>query len=63
MSRNFRDQYEEKVSRHVLKQRADEDIYVQLARRTVEEYVRTGRRLELPEGLPQEMYDIRAGRT
>lgn len=60
-TRNFRDQYEAKVREQVLKQRANEDEYVRLARRTVEEYVRTGRRPERPEGLPQEMYDFRAG--
>ncbi len=38
-----------------------EDAYVQLARRTIEEYVRTGRRIEAPDGLPREMYVQRAG--
>lgn len=37
------------------------DAYVALARRTIEEYVRTGRQIQVPEDLPQEMYDERAG--
>lgn len=60
-ARNFRDQYEAKVREQVLEQRAGEDAYVRLARRTVDAYVRTGRKPETPEGLPQEMYDTRAG--
>lgn len=38
-----------------------EDAYVQLARRTIEQYVKEGRQIEVPEGLPQEMYADRAG--
>lgn len=38
-----------------------EDAYVQLARRTIEEHVRTGRIIKTPEGLPEEMYSGRAG--
>ncbi len=37
------------------------DAYVQLARKTIEEYVRTGELLKVPEGLPEEMYRDRAG--
>ncbi|KAI4448037.1 hypothetical protein C823_002556 [Eubacterium plexicaudatum ASF492] len=38
-----------------------EDAYVALARRTVEEYVRTGRQIPVPDDLPEEMYEERAG--
>ncbi len=38
-----------------------EDAYVQLARRTIEEYVRTGIQIKVPENLPEEMYEDRAG--
>lgn len=38
-----------------------EDAYVRLARHTIEEYVRTGRRIQVPDNLPQEMYTGRAG--
>ena len=44
-----------------MKQRQQEDAYVQLARNTVEEYVRTGKKLRMPEGLPGEMQNRRAG--
>ncbi len=61
LTRNLKDWYEEKEKRRIMEQRAKEDAYVQLARRTVEEYVRTGRRIAAPEGLPKEMYENRAG--
>lgn len=61
LTRNLKDRYEEKEKRRIMKQRAKEDAYVQLARRTIEEYVRTGRRIAVPEGLPKEMYENRAG--
>ena len=38
-----------------------EDAYVQLARETIEAYVRTGQKIEVPDGLPQEMYERQAG--
>ncbi|MDE6212344.1 MAG: AmmeMemoRadiSam system protein A [Lachnospiraceae bacterium] len=38
-----------------------EDAYVQLARKTIEAYVRTGKKIEVPDGLPQEMYERQAG--
>lgn len=38
-----------------------EDAYVQLARNTIEEYVRNGRAIDVPNGLPQEIYTDRAG--
>jgi AmmeMemoRadiSam system protein A/AmmeMemoRadiSam system protein B len=37
------------------------DPYVKLAIKTLETYVRTGRKPEIPEGLPAEMMDERAG--
>ncbi len=53
--------YEEKEKRRIMDQRAKEDAYVKLARETIEEYVRTGRKMEVPENLPGEMYTSRAG--
>ena len=38
-----------------------EDAYVQLARKTIETFVRTGEKIKVPDGLPQEMYDRQAG--
>lgn len=42
-------------------QEKQEDCYVALARRTIEEYVRTGRQIQAPDDLPQEMCEQRAG--
>lgn len=41
--------------------RENEDAYVRLARETIEEYVRNGGKIKVPEGLPGEMYNKRAG--
>ena len=38
-----------------------EDAYVQLARKTIEAYVRTGKKIKVPDGLPREMYERQAG--
>jgi AmmeMemoRadiSam system protein A/AmmeMemoRadiSam system protein B len=43
------------------KTREDEDDYTRLARLNAEHYVRTGRCIELPEGLPLELLKLRAG--
>lgn len=59
--RDFLRQYEEKVMRDAEKMRDGEDAYVALARRSVETYVRTGKKLKIPEGLPDEMYERRGG--
>ena len=59
--RDFLRQYEEKVTRDAEKMRDGEDTYVALARRSVETYVRTGKKLKIPEGLPDEMYERRGG--
>lgn len=61
LKRNFKEQYEEKEQERLSRQRANEDAYVRLARKTIEEYVCTGRRIALPEELPKEMYRSRAG--
>lgn len=42
-------------------QKKQGDAYADLARRTIEEYVRTGKLLAVPQGLPKEMYTERAG--
>lgn len=59
--RNFKDQYEKREREKVLRKRDGEDDYVKLARSTVEMYVRTGRKPEVPDSLPGEMYRSRAG--
>ena len=60
-SRRFLEIYEEKERARLARIRAAEDDYVCLARASVEHYVRTGRRLEMPEGLPDDMTRRRAG--
>lgn len=59
--RNFGEQYEEKNRRRLEKQREKEDAYVRLARKTIEEYIRKGQKIEVPKGLPEEMYSGKAG--
>lgn len=59
--RNFLEQYEAKERERLLALREKEDAYVRLARRTIEEYIRTGKRPEVPERLPEELYRNRAG--
>lgn len=44
-----------------MNQKNQEDAYVTLARRTIEEHVRTGCTAAVPHDLPQEMYEGRAG--
>lgn len=53
LERDFLEQYEARERERLRKQREQEDAYVRLARRTIEEYVRTGKRPSrmLSEGL------------
>lgn len=44
-----------------MQKKEQEDAYVRLARKTIEEYACTGRQIAIPEGLPEEMYGDRAG--
>ena len=60
-NRDFLRQYEEKLKAEADTRKQSEDPYVSLARRTVETYVRTGRKMEVPKDLPKEMYSHRAG--
>lgn len=60
-SRRFLEIYDEKERERLARIRSAEDEYVRLARSSVEHYVRTGRRLEMPDGLPGDMTRRRAG--
>ena len=42
-------------------QNNDEDAYVRLARKTIEEFIQNGKIISVPDGLPDEMYTGRAG--
>ena len=35
--------------------------YVKLAKNTIEEYIRTGEKIEIPENLPEEFYSVKKG--
>ncbi len=59
--RNFLDRYEESERKELAVRHAKEDAYVKLARRTIEEYVKTGEMIDVPKDLPRELYDSRAG--
>lgn len=59
--RNFKEQFEEQERAKIAELRAQEDAYVQLARKTIESYVRTGKVIAVPNNLPEEMYRRQAG--
>lgn len=59
--RNFREQYEERERLRLAKLREKEDVYVKLARKTIEKYIISGRKLERLENLPPELCERRAG--
>ena len=59
--RHFLMRYEEEERMRLARRRTAEDDWVRLARRTIMEYVRNGRVIEVPEGLPAELYHQRAG--
>lgn len=59
--RNFKAQYEKMQVERFVEHRAKEDAYVRLARRTIEEYVRKGKKPEMPDGILPEMKELRAG--
>ncbi len=60
-TRNFLEQYEEKERQVLLARREREDPYVRLARHTIESFVKTGTLPKVPQGLPEELYQNRAG--
>lgn len=59
--RDFLRQYEERVKEEAKSRREEEDAYVRLARQTVEAWVGSRKRTAVPRGLPEEMYQNRAG--
>ncbi|MBQ6622767.1 MAG: AmmeMemoRadiSam system protein A, partial [Mogibacterium sp.] len=61
LERRFLDRYLEKQAAAVQEADAKADPYVRLARKTIEQYVRTGTTKSLPEDLPKEMLKTRAG--
>ena len=59
--RRFLKAYQEKNEKEQLEKAEKSDAYVKLARASVEAWVRDRRRIPVPEGLPEEMLDRRAG--
>jgi AmmeMemoRadiSam system protein A/AmmeMemoRadiSam system protein B len=60
-NREFERIYFENAKKQVEKHRSEEDPYVQLARLSLETYIRTGKRASIPKDLPQEMLSKKAG--
>ena len=59
--RNFLERYLMDQQKQAEERKQAEDPYVRLARKTIEAYIRTGEKISVPAGLPEEMYDRRAG--
>ena len=60
-SRHFDTIYENKQAEQIEAAKSGEDAYVRLARLSLEIYLKTGKRVQLPDGLPAEMLNRRAG--
>ncbi|MBQ5360162.1 MAG: AmmeMemoRadiSam system protein A [Lachnospiraceae bacterium] len=59
--RKFLEEFFKKEEEKASTLREGEDEYVSLARRSLETYIRTGRKIEVPEGLPEELTSTQAG--
>ena len=59
--RDFKEKYEQKERERVKREVERQDDYVRLARRAIDHYTRTKEVLEVPKGLPDEMYSANAG--
>ena len=59
--RHFLDRFLKEQEERAAASREGEDEYVSLARRSLETYIRTGRRMEVPSDLPTELTDTQAG--
>jgi len=60
-SRRFVEVYEENAKKELEEKKAGEDEFVKLARLSLETYLKTGKRLKMPQGLPKELTERRAG--
>lgn len=60
-SRHFLDQYLAEQEKKLGSARSNEDPYVKLARASVEHYILQHKRMPLPQGLPSELTERRAG--
>ena len=60
-SRRFLDRYLEKMESEAAAKRSQSDAYVQLARKSLESYILKRERIPVPDDLPEEMLNTRAG--
>lgn len=60
-NRHFLDQFLAKEEKKVAEKSDESDEYVRLARLTIEKYIRGEGKIRIPDGLPAEMLDTRAG--
>lgn len=60
-ARNFGQRQLEREQKRLQEKKAAEDPYVRLARLSLETYIATGRRAEMPEDLPEDLLNRRAG--
>ena len=60
-SRNFLNQYEDEIRRKGEQKQEHADPYVALAVQTISQWVKTHRRISVPDGLPAVMLEERAG--
>lgn len=60
-ARRFDQIYEDAEHTRVEKLKQSEGVYVRLTRQTLEQYIRYGKRIERPGGLPEEMLKKKAG--
>ena len=59
--RHFLKEYEDKTMRELNTRNEEADAYVKLARQTIEAFVISGKRPEVPKDLPEEMLNRKAG--
>lgn len=60
-SRNFLEEYEKEKAERIEKLRKEEDMYLLLARTSLEFYVLTGQPMGLPSDVPEDMMNRKAG--
>ena len=60
-NRNFKDQYEERQREKMREKKDKEDAYVRLARRSLEGYMIKRVPIEVPDDVPQELLEKKAG--
>lgn len=60
-NRRYLEGYSQKKAEEMRKRRQSEDAYMALARKSLETFVREGRLIKLPEGLPEELLQKSSG--